>query len=82
LEAYQRVHRLLVDELGADPGPELRRLHQAILASDPALAFPSLAVRPASWARASQLPVDMAAFVGRDDLINQIQYLLADDLSL
>jgi DNA-binding SARP family transcriptional activator/Tfp pilus assembly protein PilF len=80
LGAYQRVHRLLADQLGADPGPELRRLHQAILADDPALAFPSLAVRPASWARPSQLPVDVATLVGRDDLVGQIHYLLADDL--
>jgi DNA-binding SARP family transcriptional activator/tetratricopeptide (TPR) repeat protein len=37
LAAYQDVRRVLADELGVDPGPELRRLHQAILAGDPEL---------------------------------------------
>ena len=37
LDAYQRARRLLVDELGIEPGPELRRLEAAVLAQDPAL---------------------------------------------
>ncbi|MDX2297691.1 MULTISPECIES: AfsR/SARP family transcriptional regulator [Streptomyces] len=27
LEVYTRTRRLLIDELGVDPGPELRALH-------------------------------------------------------
>jgi DNA-binding SARP family transcriptional activator len=34
LEAYQSARRALVDELGIDPGRELRELHQAILRQD------------------------------------------------
>jgi YVTN family beta-propeller protein len=37
LLAYQRARSILVEELGIDPGTELRRLHAAILAQDPAL---------------------------------------------
>ncbi|MDT5144610.1 MAG: hypothetical protein QOI79_3977, partial [Mycobacterium sp.] len=37
LGAYQRARALLVDELGVDPGPELRRLETAIVAQDAAL---------------------------------------------
>jgi DNA-binding SARP family transcriptional activator len=37
LGAYQRARALLVDELGIDPGPELRRLETAIVAQDSAL---------------------------------------------
>jgi DNA-binding SARP family transcriptional activator/class 3 adenylate cyclase/WD40 repeat protein len=37
LEAYQRARRLLVDELGIEPGPKLRRLEAAVLAQDPSL---------------------------------------------
>jgi DNA-binding SARP family transcriptional activator len=37
LAAYRDARRALVDELGIEPGPELRRLEQAILAHDPSL---------------------------------------------
>jgi DNA-binding SARP family transcriptional activator len=37
LEAYQAARNALVDELGIEPGHELRELHQAILRQDPAL---------------------------------------------
>ena len=40
LAAYQSVRRLLLDELGSEPGPDLRALHRRILAADPALAPP------------------------------------------
>ena len=44
LESYQRARRALAAELGLEPGPELRRLEQAILVHDPALE--ATAVRP------------------------------------
>lgn len=37
LGAYQRARTLLADELGVDPGPDLRRLESAIVAQDTAL---------------------------------------------
>ena len=37
LEYYRRIQVRLADELGADPSPPLRRLHQGILTADPAL---------------------------------------------
>ena len=37
LAAYQRAHEILADELGIDPSPELRRLHERILAQSPDL---------------------------------------------
>jgi DNA-binding SARP family transcriptional activator len=37
LAAYQRARRTLADELGVDPGPHLRDLHQRILTGDPGL---------------------------------------------
>jgi DNA-binding SARP family transcriptional activator len=79
LEAYQSVSRLLASDLGVDPGPELRTLHQAILTNDPALAVPSPVVRGRAWTRPSQLPLDLADFVGRADLVDQIGRLLGDD---
>jgi DNA-binding SARP family transcriptional activator/WD40 repeat protein len=37
LEAYRQARERLVDEIGVEPGPELQRLHAAILAQDPSL---------------------------------------------
>lgn len=41
LGAYRRVRSLLADELGVDPGPELRRLEAAIVAQDAKLDPPA-----------------------------------------
>ncbi len=40
LGAYKRARSLLADELGVDPGPELRRLEAAIVAQDASLEVP------------------------------------------
>ena len=37
LDAYRHARRTLVDEIGVEPGPDLKRLHEAILRQDPAL---------------------------------------------
>ncbi len=37
LGAYQRARSMLADELGVDPGPELRRLEAAVVAQDTSL---------------------------------------------
>jgi len=39
LEMFQQLRGCLVTELGVEPSPRLQRLHQAILAGDPALDF-------------------------------------------
>nr|WP_052478808.1 BTAD domain-containing putative transcriptional regulator [Kibdelosporangium sp. MJ126-NF4]CEL20729.1 transcriptional regulator, SARP family [Kibdelosporangium sp. MJ126-NF4]CTQ89642.1 transcriptional regulator, SARP family [Kibdelosporangium sp. MJ126-NF4] len=60
LEAYQLARRVLADELGIDPGPELSRLHEQVLRRDPALS-------PARQEQVvpRQLPPEPAVFVGR-----------------
>jgi DNA-binding SARP family transcriptional activator len=76
LAVYQDARRVLVRELGVEPGAELRELHHRILAADPALAAPALvparsaspAPRPAAeLARPvpRQLPGMAAQFTGR-----------------
>jgi WD40 repeat protein/DNA-binding SARP family transcriptional activator len=65
LLAYQRARSVLVEELGIDPGAELRRLQAAILAQDPGLDLPP----PAAVAPSQELPEalqpDRPPFVGR-----------------
>ena len=46
LESFREARRSLVDELGLEPGTELRELEQAILAQDRALDRPRGRVRP------------------------------------
>jgi WD40 repeat protein/DNA-binding SARP family transcriptional activator len=41
LETYRSARETLVDEIGVEPGPELRRLHEAILRQDDTLEPPS-----------------------------------------
>ena len=40
LDAYRRARATLVEHIGVEPGPELRRLHEAILRQDPLLDPP------------------------------------------
>jgi DNA-binding SARP family transcriptional activator/tetratricopeptide (TPR) repeat protein len=66
LAAYQQARRALVGELGVEPGEELRRLHQQVLARDPALMAPCPApeaglVTPAPAAPAPAAPAARAA---------------------
>ncbi len=41
LEAYRHARAILVEEIGVEPGPELRRLHEAILRQDASLEPPA-----------------------------------------
>jgi DNA-binding SARP family transcriptional activator len=88
LAAYQRAHQVLRDELGIEPGPELRRLHQQVLAADPELTSAeesgtAALTGPASRARVvpAQLPADVADFTGRAEEAARLAALLAPPAS-
>jgi WD40 repeat protein/DNA-binding SARP family transcriptional activator len=65
LLAYQRARSILVEELGIDPGSELRRLQAAILAQDPGLDLPPAAEATAARELPEELQPLGPAFVGR-----------------
>jgi DNA-binding SARP family transcriptional activator len=52
LAAYRAARSSLVEELGLEPGPELKRLETAVLAHDPALDLPPQAISQ----RATRIP--------------------------
>jgi DNA-binding SARP family transcriptional activator/tetratricopeptide (TPR) repeat protein len=80
LEEYRAVRRLLRDELGVEPGPGLRDLHERVLAADPAL-LPRAAGRTESATRVplAQLPADIPDFTGRADLVGRLSAALVGD---
>ncbi|QYC45541.1 Regulatory protein AfsR [Nonomuraea coxensis DSM 45129] len=65
LDRYQSLRTRLAEELGADPSPPLRRLHQQILTADPALAAPAAEPRAAPAPVPRQLPAPPKLFTGR-----------------
>ena len=86
LEVYREGRRLLVDELGLEPGPDLQRLQRAILTGDPGLRLDApparvdgaAAPQPSPAVTPSQLPADGAGFVGRADHLRQLDALLPE----
>lgn len=66
---YERVLRALREELGADPGPELAAVHEAVLHHDLPTAGTASAPVPA------QLPADVAGFTGRADVLAELDRL-------
>jgi predicted ATPase/DNA-binding SARP family transcriptional activator len=66
LDAYAAARTALVEQLGIEPGPELRELQAAVLAHDPALAPPSAATRRPA------LPDPVTEMFGRDTDLDRL----------
>ena len=69
LAAYQDARRVLVAELGTEPGPEMQHLHEQLLAGDADLSVPGPDADPvptgASATAPRQLPAAARHFTGR-----------------
>ncbi|GAA3432680.1 AfsR/SARP family transcriptional regulator [Kutzneria kofuensis] len=75
LAVYQDIRRLLADELGANPGHGLQRVHAQILRADPALHLTTTA---AEQRPISQLPADIPDFTGRTEPLGRLLGLLTE----
>ena len=94
LAAFGRIHQVLAEELGVDPGPELRELQRRILDQDPALhrrppvvtvaagGTPGPPVRRTGGTGGSggsgHLPRRRTSLIGRDDEVGRLTTALAD----
>jgi class 3 adenylate cyclase/DNA-binding winged helix-turn-helix (wHTH) protein len=68
LQAYQDARRMLVEELGIEPGERLRELERGILAQDPGLASRAVAAEAEAEteAVAGELPTGVVTFMLTD----------------
>ncbi|MFE5089641.1 BTAD domain-containing putative transcriptional regulator [Streptomyces sp. NPDC056638] len=78
LAVYADTRRLLADELGVDPRPELSQLQQRILQADEELARPADEPVPAAAPlRPAQLPATVPDFTGRASFVRELGDRLA-----
>ncbi|MER5319621.1 AfsR/SARP family transcriptional regulator [Streptosporangium roseum] len=86
LQCYRTVGELLSEELGIDPGAELRELHRRLLDADPALAGSDPSgggapirpgVRDGDARPTGGFPAGMTTFAGRERQLAEAQRLLA-----
>ena len=71
LEVFTEARGVLSEQLGLEPGPDLRRLQDAILAQDPAIAS-----APRAGERRGTLPASATSFVGREQDVARVIELL------
>ena len=91
LRAYEDVRRTLSEELGLDPGPELRGLERAVLHHDPALDWtpppseqtagqsataPAVESSAPAVAPTGRLPIPLSPLIGRDAELTRLVDLL------
>ena len=69
LEAYAQARGYLVDEVGIEPGPELRAVHAAVLAQDPTLV-------PAPLRPAAPPPLPVSPLIGREQELATLRHSL------
>ena len=76
LEAYQDARRTLVDELGIEPGRQLRELHQQILNQDSSLEYASSGAAAEDGAESAR-----GIFVGRVNELAELSAALDDAIA-
>ncbi|WP_326563258.1 ATP-binding protein [Micromonospora sp. NBC_01796] len=75
VRVFERTRQRLAEELGVDPGPELREAYRELLASG---WSPQDEPRPPDAPRPAQLPPPVAGFVRRNDVAAVLDDQLSD----
>jgi DNA-binding SARP family transcriptional activator/tetratricopeptide (TPR) repeat protein len=70
---FEQIRRRLAEELGADPGPELRRAHEQVLRHDPVLAAHNPHRLRLRRLPPAQLPHAVSDFTGRSGELDVLQ---------
>lgn len=73
LRAFQRAQRVLGDDLGIEPSPELRRLEEQILLQDTGLLLEDERPPPPH-----NLPARVSSFIGREAELEAVRQSLVD----
>lgn len=68
LRAFDDIRRRLDDELGVQPGIELRDAQLRVLRND----LPTAPRATASYVRPAELPADVVGYIGRDDELRRL----------
>lgn len=82
LGVYSDTRKLLIEELGVEPGSGLASMHSRILAADPTLMPAPAASRAsdpdeaAAFVPPAQLPADVSDFSGRTELVSELRDVL------
>lgn len=85
LTVYRETARLLRDELGVDPGVELKAVHEAVLRDQLAAEFarplPTTQPEPVPAPKPAQLPADIVDFTGRDTELRRLDKALPGNVA-
>lgn len=73
LREFQRARRRLIDDIGVEPGPELRELERRVLLQDPLLGT-TIPLRPGP----GNLTSPMTALVGREEEVTEARRRLGE----
>lgn len=73
LQVFDDLRRRLRDELGVDPGAEMRDAQLRVLRGDPA----GEPLQPSGYPRPAELPADVTGYVGRDDELQRLDEVLS-----
>jgi predicted ATPase/DNA-binding SARP family transcriptional activator len=76
LQVYHEGVRVLAEELGIEPGPDLRQVAAAILEGDPDHVLAPPLGQPGGWA--TNIASQATSFIGRDHEMGELMRLLAD----